>query len=298
MPEDLLKQSKKLKVIGTHRNWSQWCVLLKIYQAVCLPLSIFFYLCYTSTKKFTFRNKNTIALDSLQNLLERYQASSLANTSQHLSPSSAQFLNVSITSLTNHSLVFTNYKYFQLVASPILPLENTTEAIKCRFTTSFPPFRVKKAPALTALLSPTHTSQPFYYIIPLSYINPSLFLPDHPSNNQTCSSIVHLASGRPHPPSGRPHPTSLSHSGCPTDISNPTYQNFPFYCYPSVPIPSFSLSHLGKQHYTPHSCSSQKPPNSFLPSPLTSNLPTSPVNSISKIYLKPIHFSSSSLPPP
>lgn len=201
MPEDLLKQSKKLKVIGTHRSWSQWCVLfVKIYQALCLPLSIFFYLCYTSTKKFTFRKKNTIALDSLQNLLEQYQASSLANTSQHLSPSSAQFLNVSITSLTNHSLVFTNYKYFQLVASPMLPLENTTKGIKCRFTTSFPPFRKKKGPALTALFSPTHTSQPFYYIIPLSYINPSLFLPDHPSNNQTCSSIVHLASGRPHPP--------------------------------------------------------------------------------------------------
>ena len=47
-----------------------------------------------------------------------------------------------------------------------------------------------------------------------------------------------------------------------------------------------------------HSCSSQKPPNSFLPSPLISNPSVSPVKSVPKIHLKSTHFSSYSQPPP
>lgn len=144
------------------------------------------------------------------------------------------------------------------MASPMLLSENTTEAIKCWLTTSFPHVRIKKWPCTwvcpltysrlhtpSIIPSPTQTSHPFYYPFLLHQSLP-LLLPDHPPNTQTHSNI----------------------------------------------------SHLGKQHHVPHSSTSQKPPNSFLPSPLISNPSTNPVNSVSQIYLKSIHFSLSSLPPP
>ena len=178
------------------------------------------------------------------------------------------------------------------MASFIPPLENTTEAIECWPATSFH-LRMKKWPRpLGSVLSPPQTSHLYFPSLPHS----TLFLLDHSltPEHALLSPIWLLWCSS----------TSLVILDVSQIPLNPTYQNFKFICCLSVfwvlllsANPLLVLSFLVNSTMI-HSCSSQKPPNSFLPSPLISNPSVSPVNSVPKIHRESIHFSSYSQPPP